>query len=111
MRKPDDQIIGELNKYSLEKKIDTIQIGRHNIAYLRTSKGDKKKDAVIFVHGSPGSLDTYLKYMHNDSLLQLVDLISYDRPGFGHSDFGKSLPSLRRQAQVLSDLMNDLNYR
>ena len=110
MRKPDDQIIGELNKYSLEKKIDTLQTGSHNISYLLTTKGEKKKDAVLFVHGSPGSLDAYLKYMHNDSLLQQVDLISYDRPGYGHSDFGKSLPSLRRQARVLTDFMDELDY-
>ena len=110
MRKPDDQIMGELNKYSLEKKIDTVQIGSRNITYLLTSKVEKKKEAILFVHGSPGSLDAFLKYMHRDSLLHHADLISYDRPGFGHSDFGKSMPSLRRQAQVLTDFMDELEY-
>lgn len=111
MRKSDDQILGELYSYPIDKKIDSLMVGKREISYLITSKADqKKKDAILLVHGSPGSMDAYLTYMHNDSLLSRADLISYDRPGFGHSDFGKSLPSLKGQASILYDLMKKLNY-
>src|SRR5688500_9430734 len=111
MRKPDDQILGMLHSFPIEKNIQTVSIGDRNITYLKTSKGNKKKkNAILFVHGSPGSLDAYLDYMYNDSLLSKADLISYDRPGYGHSDFGKSLTSLRGQARILRSLMNELNY-
>ena len=112
MRQSDDVILGNLHSYPLEKEIDTLAIGTRNVTYLRTWKDDRKKsDAIVFVHGSPGSLDAYTRYIHNDSLLSVADLIAYDRPGFGHSDFGKALPSLRAQAAVLNDLMNQLDYK
>ena len=111
LRKSDDQILGALYSYPIEKTIDTVAIGRRNIVYLHTSKKDSKaKEAVIFVHGSPGSLDAFVKYMHDDSLLSQADLVAYDRPGFGHSDFGKSQPSLRRQSATLRSLMKKLGY-
>jgi pimeloyl-ACP methyl ester carboxylesterase len=111
MRKSDDQILGALYKYPIEKKIDTLSINNRDITYLLTS-GDtvKKKDAIIFVHGSPGSLDAYLGYMHSDTLLARADLIAYDRPGFGHSNFGRSMSSLRGQAVILYGIMKSLNY-
>lgn len=111
MRKSNDQILGVLHSYPVEKKIDTLTIGQRQITYLWTSKtGKKKKQAILFVHGSPGAMDAYLKYMHNDSLLSVADLIVYDRPGFGHSDFGKSLPSLRGHASILFEVMNHFGY-
>jgi pimeloyl-ACP methyl ester carboxylesterase len=111
MRKSDDQILGLLYSYPIIANLDTAIIGDRQITYLITRKEEKKKkEAIIFVHGSPGSLDAFLEYMHNDSLLSIADLISYDRPGFGHSDFGKSLPSLRGQVRILKGLMNELGY-
>lgn len=111
MRKSDDQIMGNLHSYPIIKSIDTARIGSRQITYLITQKEEKKKkEAIIFVHGSPGSLDAFLKYMHNEPLLSKADLISYDRPGFGHSGFGQSLPSLRGQARILQGLMKELGY-
>lgn len=111
MRKSDDQIIGDLHSYPIIKSLDTANIGSWQITYLVTKKEEnRKKAAIIFVHGSPGSLDAFLKYMHNDALLSKADLISYDRPGFGHSGFGHSLPSLRGQARILLGLMKELDY-
>ena len=111
MRIPDDQIMGALHAYPIIKQLDTLIIRNREIAYLHTAKNEaKKKDAIIFLHGSPGSLDVYLKYMHSDTLLSRADLIAYDRPGFGHSGFGNSMPSLRQQSFVLFDLMKHLDY-
>lgn len=111
MRIPDDQIMGALHAYPIIKQLDTVVIRNREITYLRTAKNEeKKKDVIIFLHGSPGSLDAYLKYMHNDTLLSKADLVAFDRPGFGHSGFGKSMPSLRQQSFVLFDLMKHLDY-
>jgi hypothetical protein len=85
MRKSDDQIMGDLHSYPVVKNIDTANIGNRQITYLITKKEEKKKkEAIIFVHGSPGSLDAFLKYMHNEDLLSKADLIrrSFDAPAF-----------------------------
>jgi len=110
MRLTDDEILGLLHTGSFEKYIDTFRIDGRHITFLKTSGNEKQADAIIFVHGSPGSLDAYLAYMSNDSLLKYADLISYDRPGFGHSDFGKTEPSLKKQARILMQLMDSLAY-
>ena len=111
LRKSDDQIMGELHAYPIHKKIDSVQIGQRHIVFLMTSKEErKKKDAFLFVHGSPGSLDAFMFYMHNEDLLAAGDLITYDRPGFGHSDYGRALSSLRGQASILYALMQHLDY-
>ena len=67
--------------------------------------GSDSLPAVIFIHGSPGSWDAYIKYMMDDTLLQSIRIIAPDRPGFGYSNFGDSEPSLVMQAKVLSQLI------
>lgn len=110
MRMGDEEIMKSLAAYPIQKKIDTLHLVNRQITYLWTSKNEKKQNAIIFVHGSPGSLDAYLRYMSNDSLLAKADLITYDRPGFGHSDFGNTEPLLKNQAHVLTQLMDNLGY-
>ena len=110
MRKTDREIQAFLGPYQVNAVNDTLQLRGREVVYLKTGKGEKKKSALILVHGSPGSLDAYLDYMVDTALLARVDIISYDRPGFGNSAFGNAVPSLSRQAAVLIDLMNAMDY-
>lgn len=110
MRKSDREIVAYLGPHDVSMLLDTLQIRGRNIVFLKTSRGGKKDKALILVHGSPGSLDAFLDYMTDTSLLDRVDIIAYDRPGFGHSGFGVALPSLSRQADILAGLVQDLGY-
>ena len=111
MRMDDHEIMEALSSMPYTKHMDTLTLGDRHIAYLLTSKKEDQNDAIIFVHGSPGSMDAYIRYMNHDSLLHIADLITYDRPGFGHSDFGKTEPLLKNQARILSQLMDSLGYQ
>ena len=111
MRKSDWDIRSSLQPHEVNDTIVTIPLRGRNISYLKTFLAPAKEEAMIFVHGSPGSLDAYLDYMADTSLLAKVDLISYDRPGFGNSDFGKSETSLSGQADILNALMTSLGYQ
>jgi len=110
MRKPDGEILNFLKQHHVSGEINSITFHRHRVVYLRTSIGEKKKDAFLFVHGSPGSIDAFLDYMVDTALLSHADLITYDRPGFGNSAFGKSMPSLSMQAETAIALMDSLGY-
>jgi pimeloyl-ACP methyl ester carboxylesterase len=90
---------------------DTLRLRGRTIEYVKTSLADKKDNALILVHGSPGSIDAMLSFMTDTSLLARADLIAYDRPGFGNSGFGSSVPSLSRQADILYALMDSLDYK
>lgn len=63
--------------------------------------GDPEKPPVVFVHGSPGSWDAFIKYMGDLDLVNQAHLISVDRPGFGKSQRGKHEPSLEKQAEAV----------
>ncbi|MFZ1677759.1 MAG: alpha/beta hydrolase [Saprospiraceae bacterium] len=110
MRKDDSEIWTFLQRHYVNGVIDTLTLRKHPIVYLKTSIDKKHKDAIIFVHGSPGSLDAFLDYMVDTTLLSRADLIVYDRPGFGHSGYGKAEISLSGQANILADMMTSLHY-
>ncbi len=110
MRKTDREIQAFLGPYQVNAVNDTLKLRGRDIVYLKTGKGEQKKSALILVHGSPGSLDAYLDYMVDTALLSRVDIITYDRPGFGNSAFGIALPSLSGQADILIDLMKAMGY-
>ncbi len=111
MRKSDREIRSFLVAHHVESRLDTISCRNTPVVYLKTWKGKGKKDAFIFVHGSPGSMDAFLDYTVDSSLLAYADLVTYDRPGFGNSDFGTSWPSLPLQAEALKALMDTLGYQ
>lgn len=110
MRKTDREIKAYLVPHTRTASLDTFVYRHTPIVFLKTTEGDPKKDAIIFVHGSPGSLDAYLDYEADSSLLRRADLITYDRPGFGNSGFGTSWPSLSSQTDVLKALMDTMAY-
>lgn len=88
-----------------EKKVpfhigDTI-IGNRRLHYAVAGAGNLP--TIIFVHGSPGGWIHYAPFMWDSRLLKRFRMVSIDRPGFGHSDFGEALP-LQQQADLLGPL-------
>ena len=111
MRKADGEIQSFLKQHHVTGEIDKITFRGKPVVYLKTSNGEHKEDAFLFVHGSPGSMDAFLDYMVDTTLLSHADLITYDRPGFGNSAFGKTMPSLSMQAATANALMDTLGYK
>jgi pimeloyl-ACP methyl ester carboxylesterase len=93
----DKKYKGTLHSYSVG--------GSRRINYLKA--GDENKPLVIFVHGSPGSLDAFLDFMADTILLKQAQLITVDRPGFGYSNFGYAEPSLQKQASYLKPIVEE----
>lgn len=90
----DNKVEGGIRHYQAEKlKMEYVQAG------------DSTKPLILFVHGSPGSLSAFLWYLVDSTLLQHGFLITADRPGFGHSNFGVGEPSLDKQARILTKLI------
>lgn len=97
----------EIGRY-FEKKVwkGTLQsyiIHQQKINYLTV--GDDQLPLVVFVHGSPGSLSAFIDFMADTALLEKVQLISVDRPGFGESNFGYAQKSVKKQAAVLKPIL------
>jgi pimeloyl-ACP methyl ester carboxylesterase len=70
---------------------------------IRVIKSDSTNTdvAILFIHGTPGSGDAYYDYLKDTLLLSKATLITYDRPGYGYSSYGKAMPSIKEQVDAV----------
>lgn len=80
-----------------------IVVGGKTINYAEI--GDDNLSVAFFVHGSPGSWSAFIDFMKDQALLKKVKIISVDRIGFGHSEFGHGEKSLTKQAEYLKPIV------
>ncbi|MHA4812252.1 alpha/beta fold hydrolase [Flavitalea flava] len=105
-RKTDDAARKEFSRDSLSLTTGTILVEGKHIHYALT--GSDTLPTLFFIHGSPGSWDAFETYMKDRDLLTHFRLVSVDRPGFGHSDYG-SPEHLAQQSALISPLFTVLN--
>ncbi len=100
----------EIDAYFEKKKkkgtLHRYASGTRTINYLEVGH-DTTLPLVIFVHGSPGSLSAFIDFMADSMLLSRAQLVTVDRPGFGHSNFGNAEPSLQQQGALLRPILED----
>lgn len=95
-----------------DKKVKTFfaehltPVSLHRIPYLSDSirylvTGTNPKNVVVFIHGAPGSSDAFHKYLSDKELTSKATLVSIDRPGYGYSAYGKSMPGIIDQARAM----------
>ena len=83
----------------------TLQIDKRKIHYLQTGVTDAP--TLVFIHGSPGSWNAYKNYLIDSELSKKYRIIAIDRPGFGHSNFRKSM-GLAEQSKLLNKVLKKL---
>ncbi len=97
----------EVNEFFQTKKVNGSQhhyrSGKYTIHYAQA--GDESNPLVLFMHGSPGSLSAFIDFLADTSLTNRALVITTDRPGFGHSNFGMAEPSLEKQAATLKPIL------
>ncbi|MCL6273263.1 alpha/beta hydrolase [Muricauda sp. 2012CJ35-5] len=101
--KETQQFFNEKGVTYIEK---TAQIEDKKLHYIQT--GNPDGPTLVFVHGSPGSWNAYESYLVDATLIKHFRLIAPDRPGFGKSEFRKSL-GLKPQADLLNQLLKKLD--
>lgn len=93
-----------------DKQVDfvdkNVEVQNRNLHYIQT--GNKNAQTLVFVHGSPGSWDAYKTYLTDSIFLKDFRIIVPDRPGFGKSNFRRSM-ALRPQAVLLNQLLRQLD--
>ena len=80
----------------------TVQIQDRDLHYIQS--GNKDAQSLVFIHGSPGSWDSWKAYLSDSLLRKKYRLIAPDRPGFGYSDFRRSM-DLEEQATQLNTFL------
>ena len=93
----------EIDSYFKERSVN-YQIFHHQSTHglIRVVKsGESKENAIICIHGAPGSWDAFKSYMVDSTLLGHAEIISYDRPGYGPYQ-NKPVTDLKSQAEILN---------
>lgn len=81
----------------IEEKL--ISINNINISVKTTGNS---KNAILFIHGSSQTADTWLPQLENKTLSEKYHLIAFDLPGHGKSGWFKSNPEKYRPAYLAS---------
>ncbi|MDX1476666.1 MAG: alpha/beta hydrolase [Saprospiraceae bacterium] len=112
-RKPDAAILAAIAPADgFTVAMDSVGYERGTICYAAVRlRSAEPRDAVFFVHGSPGALDAYTPYLQDQRLRERADLFSYDRPGFGQTRPIREEPSLAAQAAALAALIRETGAR
>jgi len=76
-----------------------VEIRQHD------DSGAPAKPNVLLVHGAPSSLRVWTGYLTDPNLTKVCNLFAVDRPGYGHSDFGKADTSILHQVMVLEEII------
>ena len=101
----DNKAKEKFSKAGVSLTTDTKKINGFNIHYAKT--GNDTFPTLFFVHGSPDGWTRYEEFMKDKELLSRYRMISIDRPGFGHSQFGDA-KNLEDQSQLISPLVNSI---
>ena len=104
IRMSDETLYNKLNGSGDSVKIGYYQYKDYRIRYAEV--GNYDHPLVIFVHGAPGSLDAFNGFLNDPELRKKYHMISVDRPGYGYSGFGRSMTSIREQAEALLPLVS-----
>jgi pimeloyl-ACP methyl ester carboxylesterase len=98
-------MIKSFEKGQMALKTGSYEALGRQINYIHTNFNDSSKTLVIYIHGSPGSSKDFVNNMKDSTMRQHFEMISVDRPGFGHSGFGKAESNLDKQAAAVLPLL------
>lgn len=69
----------------------------------------KPSGTIIFIHGTPGSADSYAKLLIDQTLRRKALMVAINRPGYGQSEESKKALSIEDQARLFSKYI-ETNY-
>lgn len=103
----DADIISFFNSYGLEVEIDYYTTKGHNMRFM--SVGHDSLPTVLLIHGSPSSMSVFNDLIVHTDLLQRAKVYAVDRPGYGFSNFGKTMRSIKKQAAMIVPILDSIN--
>lgn len=95
----DWQLKHYVRKQKQDVQIYYVKSGRYQLRMAVF--GDTTKPKLLMIHGSPGSMSEYDDYFVNPSLISKYCMVSFDRPGYGYSNFGEVDTSILRQSLLI----------
>jgi len=111
-RSSDQEIASYFNEKGISSEVSYFDIDgldlRIRVQHVKQSKNDIN---LLFFHGSPSSLSAWNGYFNDTTLIKKAKLHAVDRPGYGYSNFGDEMTSIKTQALVMSRLIEHYNFK
>ncbi len=98
-----DQMVEMFEPVSHEPIHHYYEYENDHLHYI--SCGDSTLTPLLLVHGSPGTWDSYAKFITETDLLEHFYVIVVDRPGYGESGMA-DLRDLKSQSSLMEPLIN-----
>jgi len=86
--------------------IDRVAIGTSMMRYVWAGSDDKP--VLLMIHGSPSSSSFWKAFFEDEQLKSNYKLVAVDRPGFGYSNFGKLLPDIKKQSDLVAAVISEV---
>ncbi|MAZ48644.1 MAG: hypothetical protein CME65_08770 [Halobacteriovoraceae bacterium] len=105
-RFPYQGVVEESEKYlkiSHSEAFKKISMGEDSFQYV--SLGNEKGPLVVLVHGSPGGWGAFAHLYKDPELLDKVQLVTFDRLGYGENNPGTPALKLEDQATIAKSLI------
>lgn len=102
----------ELNEHFANKKYRakySIEIIDKQPIFVAET-GDSSKPVLMLIHGAPGAWYGYLNLMDDSVLRKNFHILSIERPGYGHSNYGETLIPPKKQAEILLKIVEKYTY-
>ena len=100
-----EKFIRKFTKYDTVPEIKETKVRDKIIRSIHT--GHSNHQPIIFLHGSPGSSKDFERYLKDQDLQQKAYLVAIDRPGYGYSDYGNAMVSVKEQANYIAGIVPD----
>lgn len=106
-RSTDSEIYESFNTLNIPTKISYYALDSLDVKIRVQEITDVEHTAnMIFLHGSPSSLSAWNGYLKDTVLTNKANLYAIDRPGYGYSNFGDEIISIKQQAKIISSLID-----
>jgi len=111
-RESDNQLRARFQTIELTPEISYYRVDslKAKLRILKLSKPGNKIN-IVFFHGSPSSISSWNRYLTDTLLLNRANLWAIDRPGLGYSKFGKAIPSIKLQAEIMNAILRDFKLK
>lgn len=106
-RMNDKELYAFFKRNNIKGAVRYYEAGGRRIRYI--SIGNDTLPTLFFIHGSPASLSIYHNYYKDSILLKKFKMYAVDRPGYGYSGLGLPEPSIQKQVEMISPVIDSLN--
>lgn len=91
------------NPFGYKAEIGYYEENGRRLRYLEI--GRDSLPLIVFIHGAPSSISFWKGMLKDSNLLSRARLMAVDRPGYGHSDYGRPETSVEKQAGLIGNLL------